>query len=82
MDELVASAKATPGAMNYASAGVGTATHLSAERFRSSAGIEAAYHSGRVGSPHRGDDRTVDFFFGPVGVVAPRVREGKSLRSW
>ncbi|MBK7421950.1 MAG: tripartite tricarboxylate transporter substrate binding protein [Propionivibrio sp.] len=57
--ELVAAAKATPGAMNYASAGVGTATHLSAERFRSSAGIEAAYTTqGRVGSSHRGDDRT------------------------
>ena len=32
--DLVATAKARPGSFNFASAGVGTATHLSAERFR------------------------------------------------
>src|SRR5262249_7750043 len=31
--DLVAAAKARPGTVNYASAGVGTATHISAERF-------------------------------------------------
>ena len=33
--DLVAAAKARPGALNFSSVGVGTATHLSAERFRS-----------------------------------------------
>ena len=32
--ELVAAAKAKPGALNFASAGVGAASHLAAERFR------------------------------------------------
>jgi tripartite-type tricarboxylate transporter receptor subunit TctC len=36
--DLVAAAKAKPGSVNYGSAGVGTATHISAERFRQSAG--------------------------------------------
>jgi len=77
--ELVAAAKAKPGAMNYASAGVGTATHLSAERFRSSAGIEAVHIPLKGGSEVLTEVMTgrVDFFFGPVGVVAPWVREGK-----
>jgi len=41
--DLVAAAKARPGSINYSSAGVGTATHLSAEKFRLSAGIEAVH---------------------------------------
>ena len=34
LGELVAEAKAKPGALNFASAGVGAASHLAAERFR------------------------------------------------
>jgi tripartite-type tricarboxylate transporter receptor subunit TctC len=77
--EFVAAAKAKPGAMNFASAGVGTATHLSAERFCSSAGIEAVHVPLKGGAEAVTEVMTgrVDFFFGPVGVVAPRVREGK-----
>src|SRR5215470_7772632 len=41
--DLVAAAKAKPGSVNYASAGVGTATHISAERFRQSAGFQATH---------------------------------------
>jgi tripartite-type tricarboxylate transporter receptor subunit TctC len=38
--ELIALAKAKPGQLNYASAAVGTATHLSAELFKSAAGVD------------------------------------------
>lgn len=41
--DLVAAAKARPGALTFSSVGVGTATHLSAERFRISAGIDALH---------------------------------------
>ena len=79
VDEFVAAAKAKPGAMNFASAGVGTATHLSAERFRSSAGVEAVHVPLKGGAEVITEVMTgrIDFFFGPVGVVAPRVQEGK-----
>jgi tripartite-type tricarboxylate transporter receptor subunit TctC len=40
---FVAAAKAKPNSFNYTSTGVGTATHMSAERFRMSAGIEAVH---------------------------------------
>lgn len=43
VSELVAAAKARPGALSFASAGVGTSTHLSAEKFRIAAGIEALH---------------------------------------
>jgi len=62
VQDLVASAKAKPGAINYGSAGIGTATHMSAEKFRLSAGFEAVhipYKGGAealadvLGGPHR-----------------------------
>jgi tripartite-type tricarboxylate transporter receptor subunit TctC len=60
-------------------AGDGTSTHLSAERFRSSAGIAAVHVPRKGGAEAVTEVMTgrIDLFFGPVGVVAPRVREGK-----
>jgi tripartite-type tricarboxylate transporter receptor subunit TctC len=79
--EFVAALKAKAGAANFSSAGVGTATHLSAERFRFSAGFEATH------VPFRGGPEAltevmggrIDFYFGPVGTVLSSVREGKVL---
>jgi hypothetical protein len=39
--EFVAAARAKPGAMNFATPGVGTGLHLSALRFQTSAGMQA-----------------------------------------
>jgi tripartite-type tricarboxylate transporter receptor subunit TctC len=77
--DLVAAAKAKPGALNFSSVGVGTATHLSAERFRFSAGIEAVHIPFRGGSEALTEviAGRADFFFGPVALVLPHVREGK-----
>ena len=41
--DLVAAAKAKPGALNYSSAGVGSASHFGAERLRASAGFDAQH---------------------------------------
>ncbi|HZP76362.1 MAG TPA: tripartite tricarboxylate transporter substrate binding protein [Pseudolabrys sp.] len=43
LGDLVAYAKAHPGVLSFASAGVGSATHLSAERLRMSAGFQATH---------------------------------------
>ncbi len=77
--EFVAAAKAKPGAMNFSSVGIGTATHLSAERFRTSAGVAAVHVPFKGGAEAMTEVLAgrVDFFFGPVGLVAPHVREGK-----
>ena len=77
--DLVAAAKAKPGALNFSSVGVGTATHLSAERFRLSAGVEAVHIPFKGGAEAMLEALAgrVDFFFGPVGLVLPHIREGK-----
>jgi len=77
VQDLVRAAKAKPGAMNYASAGVGTATQLNAERFRLGAGIEVVH------VPFRGTPEAlteiitgrVDFYFCPVNAVLPMISE-------
>jgi tripartite-type tricarboxylate transporter receptor subunit TctC len=79
--DLVAAAKAKPGALNFSSVGLGTATHLSAERFRSSAGLDMVHIPFRGGAEAMTEviAGRVDFFFGPVGIVLPHVRDGKLL---
>lgn len=77
--ELVAAAKARPGALNFSSVGVGSATHLSAERFASSAGIRVVHVPFKGGADAMLEviAGRVDFFFGPVALVLPHIREGK-----
>ena len=77
--DLVAAAKARPGAMNFSSVGIGSATHLSAERFVSSAGIRAEHVPFKGGAEATLEviAGRVDFFFGPVALVLPHIRDGK-----
>ena len=65
--------------MNFSSVGVGSATHLSAERFRRSAGVEAVHVPFKGGAEAMTEviAGRIDFFFGPVGLVLPHVQEGK-----
>jgi tripartite-type tricarboxylate transporter receptor subunit TctC len=79
--DLVVAAKAKPGSFNFSSAGIGTATHLSAERFRASAGFDAV-HVPFNGGPEAINEviaGRVDFFFGPAGIVLPHIRGGNLL---
>ena len=77
VQDLVRAAKTKPGTMNYASAGVGTATQLNGERFRLGAGIEVVH------VPFRGTPEAlteviagrVDYYFCPVNAVLPLVAE-------
>jgi tripartite-type tricarboxylate transporter receptor subunit TctC len=77
--ELVAAAKAKPGSLNSASVGIGSATHLNAERFRLGAGIET------VNIPFKGSPEAlteiitgrVDYYFCPVNAVLPLLKDGK-----
>ena len=77
--DLIASAKAKPGALNFSSVGVGTATHLSAERFRISAGLDAVHVPFKGGAEAMTEviAGRIDFFFGPVALVLPQIQDGK-----
>jgi len=77
--DFIRAAKARPGALNFSSVGVGSATHLSAERFRHSAGVDAVHIPFKGGAEAMTEviAGRIDFFFGPVGLVLPNIREGK-----
>lgn len=79
VNDFVVAAKARPGALNFASAGVGTATYLSAVRFQSSAGLQAVHVPFKGGPEAITEVITgrIDFFFAPVGVALPHVKDGK-----
>lgn len=81
MKELIALAKAKPGSLNYGSAGVGTANQLNAERFRVGAGIDAV-HVPFKGTPENVTELLagrLDYFFCPVNVCLPLIRDKRLL---
>jgi tripartite-type tricarboxylate transporter receptor subunit TctC len=81
VQDLVAFAKAKRGTINYGSAGVGTATHMSAERFRLSAGIEAQHIPYKGGAEALTDvlGGRIDFYFCPISTALPFIRDGRVL---
>jgi tripartite-type tricarboxylate transporter receptor subunit TctC len=77
--DFIAAAKANPGSINYGSAGVGSATHISAERFRMAAGIQAQ-HVPYKGGPEAITDLLggrIDFYFCPISTALPLIRDGR-----
>lgn len=77
--DLVAAVKAKPGTFNYASAGVGSATHFNAEKFRLQAGLQAV-HVPFKGTPEAMTDVVggrSDWFFAPLSSALPLIRDGK-----
>lgn len=77
--ELVAAAKVKPGTFNFSSPGVATASHLSAERFRSSAGVQAVHvpFKGGVEAMTEVMAGRIDFFFVVIGAALPNIQGGK-----
>jgi len=77
--DLVAAAKAKPGTMNYGSAGVGTATHVCAERFRLSAGFQATHIPYKGGAEALTDllGGRIDFYYCPITTAIPLIRSGR-----
>ena len=77
--DLVALAKAQPGKLSYAHAGVGTSQHLAAELFKSMAHVDIA------AVPYRGSTALmpdllagrIDMSFANIVNVLPLAREGK-----
>ncbi len=77
--ELVALAKSRPGQLNFASAGTGTAPHLSGELFNAMAGVKMT-HIPYKGSPPAVIDLvagSVDVMFSPASTVLPHVKSGR-----
>src|SRR5262245_36022415 len=77
--DLVAAAKAKPAAMNFASAGLGSASHWAAERLRLATGIDVQHipFRGPVEALTEVMTRRVDFFYFPIAPALPNIRDGK-----
>jgi tripartite-type tricarboxylate transporter receptor subunit TctC len=79
LKDLIALAKAKPGALNYASSGPGTPYHMAGELFKAMAGIDVVH------VPHKGsaEARTsvlagnVQMMFDAITTMAPLAQAGK-----
>lgn len=77
--ELVRLAKAKPGVVNYASGGVGTATYISGELFKTQAGINLMHIPYRSGGEAITAVVTGEapVYFAPLATALPHVRSGR-----
>ncbi|MDN4587527.1 LacI family transcriptional regulator [Xenophilus aerolatus] len=81
LQELLATARAKPGSLNFASAGQGSATHLNAEKFKLAAKIQA------TNIPFKGSAEAVtevlagrvDYYFSPIAPVIGQIKDGQLL---
>ncbi|WP_372617852.1 Bug family tripartite tricarboxylate transporter substrate binding protein [Falsiroseomonas sp.] len=76
--ELVAAAKARPGALNYASAGIGGSTHLAFELFKLRAGVDLTHVPYRGAAPVATAllAREIDVAFEGVPLMLPHIQNG------
>ncbi len=79
--ELVAAGKANPGKLNFASAGIGAASHLAAERLLASAGFKAQHipFRGPVDALTEVMTGRIDFYFLPVAPAISLIKDGKVI---
>lgn len=79
IQELVAFAKANPDKLNYASQGSGGTAHLSAELFKSMAGVKLVHIPYKGAAPAVADllAGQVDMMFENIASALPHVRAGK-----
>jgi tripartite-type tricarboxylate transporter receptor subunit TctC len=78
MAELVALARAQPGKLNFASAGVGGLPHLAGELFKLTAGIDVVHVPYRGAAPAINDllGRQVQMTFLDLPVLLPHIKAG------
>ena len=68
LKEFIAYAKANPGKVNFGSAGIGTQTHLAAENFAFSAGVDLIH------VPYKGESAALtDLMGGQIQMVTPNA---------
>jgi len=79
VQDFIADAKAKPGSISFGSVGIGSAVHISAEKFRLAAGIEATHVPYRGGAEVITDiiGGWIDFYFCPLATALPLIREGQ-----
>lgn len=79
IQDFIADAKAKPGSISFGSVGIGSAVHMSGEKFRYAAGIEATHVPYRAGPEVIADilGGRIDLYFCPLATALPLIREGQ-----
>ena len=75
--ELVAAAKAQPGTVTFASAGIGSSSHMAAERFRLAANIDVRHIPFREGGLTEVMAGRIDFYFLPLAAAGSVLHNDK-----
>jgi tripartite-type tricarboxylate transporter receptor subunit TctC len=76
--ELVAEAKAKPGALTFASAGHASPAHMCGEMIKQQAGIDMVHvpYTSATAAMNAVLAGNVNMFCGPIGVALPQVKAG------
>jgi tripartite-type tricarboxylate transporter receptor subunit TctC len=77
--DLIVDAKKRPGQLTFGSAGIGSGTHVNAEKFKLAAGIDVL-HIPYKGTPEALTDTMtgrVAYFFSPISAALPLLRDGR-----
>ena len=79
IQEFIADAKGKPGSISFGSVGTGSAVHISAEKFRLAAGIEATHVPYRGGAEVIADllGGRIDLYFCPLATALPLIKAGQ-----
>jgi tripartite-type tricarboxylate transporter receptor subunit TctC len=79
VQDLVELARRRPGELTFASAGIGTSTHLAGELFQTMAGVKLLHVPYRDSATLLSDLVTgrVTMFFGSIASVLPQARDGQ-----
>jgi tripartite-type tricarboxylate transporter receptor subunit TctC len=79
MKDLLAHARSKPGALSYASTGIGSSNHLSMEKFKQMAGVDITHVPYKGSAPAVTDliGGQVQVMFDNISNVLPHVKSGK-----
>lgn len=75
--DLVAAAKAKPSTLTFASAGIGSSSHMAAERFRLAANIDVRHIPFKEGGLMQVMAGNIDFYFIPLAAAASAFNNDK-----
>jgi len=75
--DLIAAAKANPGKLTFASAGIGSSSHMAGEKLRLAANIDVRHVPFREGGLTEVMAGRIDFYFIPFAAAATALNSGK-----
>ncbi len=77
VEDLVKAAKEKPGTLTFASAGIGSSSHMAAERFRLAANIDVRHVPFKEGGLVQVMNGNIDFYFIPLAAASSALHSDK-----